>query len=218
MSQRPQNVGAKVPQYSFEEWKLYYESAEKVTDRRIALKSWNFSICIALFVGIAALANWAASHEPFRLIALAGIMLVAILGFVFSWLWVGQVIDYKKLNAAKFTVLNAMVPLVQFPDGCVSYEPFRREWDALKAADNRTAIRIPWLNTEALRSSNAELITPIAVMVAFLTTAAVVLLIAVTNFSTLKERALTFPASATTGQLNKVRVTSTEPAVSKGKP
>jgi hypothetical protein len=33
---------------AFDEFKLFYESAEKVTDRRNAANRWNYSICIAI--------------------------------------------------------------------------------------------------------------------------------------------------------------------------
>lgn len=39
--------------YSFEEFKLIYESAEKVTDRRLQTNRWNYVICIAISSAIA---------------------------------------------------------------------------------------------------------------------------------------------------------------------
>ena len=34
--------------HSFDEFKLYYESAEKMTDRRIANNQWNYSVALRL--------------------------------------------------------------------------------------------------------------------------------------------------------------------------
>lgn len=46
------------PRHSFEEFKLYYESTEKVTDRRLDTNCWNYSICIATLIAIAVLMKW----------------------------------------------------------------------------------------------------------------------------------------------------------------
>lgn len=51
--------------HSFEEFKLFYESTERVTDRRIQTNRWNYSICIAILIAIASLAKWALSNSAF---------------------------------------------------------------------------------------------------------------------------------------------------------
>jgi hypothetical protein len=53
---------------SFDEFKLYYESTEKVTDRRLETNRWNYSICIATLVAIAAINQL----EPYQLHANMG--------------------------------------------------------------------------------------------------------------------------------------------------
>jgi len=41
------------PRFSFDEFKLYYDSTEKVTDRRLETNRWNYSICVAILVAVA---------------------------------------------------------------------------------------------------------------------------------------------------------------------
>ena len=50
------------PKYSFEEFQLYYESTEKVTDRRQNGNKLNYSICVAVLLAIAYIWNWSIDH------------------------------------------------------------------------------------------------------------------------------------------------------------
>ena len=123
---------------SFDEFKLYYESTEKVTDRRLETNRWNYSICIATLVAI------------------------AVLAILFCALWVGQIRDFKKLNNAKFMVLNDMAPNLEFdiknPGAVVSYRPFEREWD--KLSELSALDEVGKSNIIALKSSNIEYFIP----------------------------------------------------------
>lgn len=65
--------------YSFEELKLVYESAEKVTDRRISLNKFNYSICTAVFLAIAFIWNWALTNPKY---AYAGILIALVLSII----------------------------------------------------------------------------------------------------------------------------------------
>lgn len=62
----------KITRLSFEEFKLYYDSTEKVTDRRIETNRWNYSICIAILVAIATITNWSLSTSALTWVGLSG--------------------------------------------------------------------------------------------------------------------------------------------------
>ena len=94
--------------YSFDEYKMYYESAEKVTVRRLAINSYNYTVCTAAIVAIAALTSWTWSRPEFRLITIGIDIFLPIMGILFCSLWVKQILDYKILNDAKFKVLDDM--------------------------------------------------------------------------------------------------------------
>ena len=49
--------------YSFEEYKLIYDSAEKVTDRRISNNKTNYSMSIAILAAIAIIWKWAIDNN-----------------------------------------------------------------------------------------------------------------------------------------------------------
>ena len=94
--------------YSFDEFKLYYELTEKVTDRRLATNTWNYGLCTGIMIAVASLTTWASSRPDFRLIMLLAILILSGMGALLCVLWTGQIRDFKELNAAKFEVLNAM--------------------------------------------------------------------------------------------------------------
>lgn len=162
---------------SFEEFKLIYESAEKVTDRRLARNSQNYSISVGIVLAIAVVANWSVSNSPYRYAGFTLITAVSIMAAVYARLWLKQILDFKSLNTAKFEVLNEMAPLLKFisengeDKKVVSYEPFRREWDILKNLNALQAPKNQRFKFKALKSTNAELFVPNAFFVIFLSTA-----------------------------------------------
>lgn len=90
------------PSYTFEEYKLYYETTEKVTQQRLETNRWNYSICAAIFVGIAALMNWSVSTPAFFVVGVIIAFLLCGLGSYFCVLWRRQIIAAKLLNQKKF--------------------------------------------------------------------------------------------------------------------
>ena len=161
-----------IKNYSFEEFKLIYDSAEKVTDRRIALNKFNYSICTAIFLSIAFLWNWSLTNAEYDLAGVFMVMILSIIASIFTFYWIRQIKDYKSLNNAKFNVINGMSENLFFPNesGDIkidSFEPFKKEWEELKvlsALQEKKKFRII-----ALKSSNLEYFIPKAFRVIFIT-------------------------------------------------
>jgi hypothetical protein len=167
-------MDAKTPtaeKLSFEEFKLYYESAEKVTERRLSANTWNHSLCVAIVVAIAVTINWTVSHRPFFYVGLVGVIVICAMATLFCSLWMGQVDDFKLLNNAKFKVLNQMAPNIEFdptrPGQAKSFCPFEKEWQVLQEV--KAAVAISQHKIVALKSSNIEYFIPKAFRVVFLT-------------------------------------------------
>jgi hypothetical protein len=146
---------------SFEEFKLYYESAEKVTDRRLEANRWNYSTCSAILVGVAALVKWGVSSPELRWIAVGTVLLLCLTAILFCQLWIAQVRDFKRLNNAKFKILNRMAPLLAFesssPGGVISYRPLELEWEQLKqegALDDMPHLRLLALRPRTWNNSS----------------------------------------------------------------
>jgi hypothetical protein len=155
---------------SFEEFKLYYESTEKVTDRRLDTNRWNYSACAAILVGIAAIVKWGVISTDLRWAGVVAVVLLCMMAVLFCQLWLAQVRDFKRLNDAKFEVLNQMARLIDFdssnPGRVRSYRPFEREWDRLK--EEGAVDRVRKLNIIALKSSHMEQFIPRAFQLVFL--------------------------------------------------
>lgn len=155
-------------QLSFDEFKVYYQSTELVTDRRIATTRWNYSVGVAILGGIALLINWALSNAQFLALGLTSAALLAAVATVFSYLWLRQIDDYKSLNNAKFEVLNEMAPRLRFADGSESgslpllqsYKPFLREWRKLADAKALVEVQGRRIRLTTLSAGNIERFLP----------------------------------------------------------
>ena len=153
---------------SFDEFKLYYESTEKVTDRRLSANTWNYSICIGILIAIAGIVKWSVGNTFFYL-GLTAIIVLCLMAVLFCSLWLGQINDFKYLNNAKFKVLNQMASRIEFdlahPDQMRSFCPFEKEWEALKEV--KAAVEIGQRKIIALKSSNIEYYIPQAFRLLF---------------------------------------------------
>lgn len=158
---------------SFEEFKLYFDSAERVTERRIAMNRHNYSVSAAILVAVAAIANFAITNERVRFIAICAILALSATTIIFCSYWIQQIDDSKQLNNAKFELLNEMAPRLVFEAGgftsqAKSYSPLQKEWDRLEKmqALGRVSVgRRPALL--ALKSSRAEYFVPQSLRIMF---------------------------------------------------
>lgn len=170
---------------SFDEFKLYYESTEKVTDRRLSANTWNYSICIAIIVAIAGIVKWSADTVALFYISLMAVLILSIMAILFCSLWLGQIADFKYLNNAKFKVLNEMAPLIEFsldhPNQITSFCPFEKEWKTLEEV--KAAVEIGRRQIVALKSSNIEYFIPQAFRVIFFLISMAVLLAVIFNWA-----------------------------------
>jgi hypothetical protein len=154
---------------SFDEFRLVYDSAERVTDRRVELNRWNYSINVAILIAVAAIANWSFQNPPLFWFAIVAAGVLCLMAIFLCSLWIGQVRDMKLLNNAKFKVLEEMAPRVEFDLGTAgvaeSYEPFRREWEILQQMKGLRSLRET--SIRVLRASNHEFFIPRAFQALF---------------------------------------------------
>jgi hypothetical protein len=175
-----------LPPSSFEEFKLFYESTERVTDRRVTASSTNYSICSATLAGVAVLLDWSLKRPSFLVVGLAAAFLLSAMAILFCSLWIRQIRDYKQLNNAKFSVLNDLAREVRFSespsDARRSYEPFKKEWDFMNAA--HATQRVGRSSLVALKASNLEFLIPRSFRLLFLILILLASAITARNWST----------------------------------
>lgn len=190
------NATSSEAKLSFDEFKLFYESTEKVTDRRLEANKWNYSICVATLVAIAGIIDWGLSRPHFLVIAIIATVMLCLMAVLFCSLWIGQIRDFKKLNNAKFDVLNQMAPRLAFGslDTAISYIPFVREWDLLQKAE--ALEEVSSIKLLALKSSKIEYLIPKAFRLLFVGILVLAILSAIINRELLFDSALAVPTKA----------------------
>jgi hypothetical protein len=164
---------------------MYYESTEKVTDRRLGMNGRNRSFYTTLVVAIAVAFNWAVANPQYLYVALAATALISLVAIVFSVYWSAQVQDLKRLNAAKFQTLAQMAPHVVMDSPhhpqMILFDTFTREWELLEKSGGlkqRTRIGV-----KALKASGAEMFEIYAVRTIFLLFSAISVIVLVVNWS-----------------------------------
>ena len=158
---------------SFDEYRMYYKSAERVTQRRLEVNRWNYSIAVTTLVAIGLVMVWGTSSGKNVPVGVAGVLMLSVIAFLHCTFWIKQIDDFKALNNEKFAILNDMAPHVRFqPIGPYerirSAEPFQREWDAMIEENalreiNRTGRR----RMLVLKSTAGEYFIPNAFRVLF---------------------------------------------------
>lgn len=168
---------------AFQEFQLYFDTIERVTDRRVSLNKFNYSVSVAIVIAIAAVANLAATTAQLRLASIMLILVAAALAILFCMFWVKQIDDAKQLNAAKFRVLSEMASRLEFDSTsglhAKSFHPFDKEWvylqDALTDAGQAKRLKV-------LKGSRAEYFVPRGFSVLFGLIIVVAALMAAVNF------------------------------------
>lgn len=154
-------IESEKPVYSFQEFRLMYESAERVTDRRLGMNRTNYTICLGVVIGIGLTTDWAVNHSEYFYWGMAAIMALTALGILFCIGWINQIRDFKNLNSAKFQVMAEMTAHMRFETEYgelpVSSRPFDREWEILQNTQNALTQHGP---SKALSSTTVEYLLP----------------------------------------------------------
>ena len=172
---------------SFDEYKLYYESAERVTDRRLDLNKWNYSVMTATLLAIGAVLVWSTQRADHELTGCVGVFILSLMAFLHCTFWIKQIDDFKALNTEKFRILNEMAPRVTFPDTAGAHLGFLRAVPARVAGDGGRR-RGPGDSVRArrrfvaLKSSSAEYTMARVFRLAFLLIALAIIGLAIADY------------------------------------
>jgi len=105
------------------------------------------------------------------------------MAILFCQLWLAQIRDFKRLNDAKFEILNQMAPQLEFdtsqPGRIRSYRPFEREWERLK--QEGAVDRVRKLKLIALKSSHMEQFIPRAFQLVFVSVVIALMFLTITT-------------------------------------
>lgn len=94
----------------FEQYRLYVESADKISDRRINTNVFFISLNTILLTMIGIF------YKNNILLAM-----LSILGFILSILWLLNIVNYIKINKCKFNIINEL-------EKFLPVKPYSYEW------------------------------------------------------------------------------------------
>lgn len=149
-------------------YKLAVEMADRVSARRLSTNAFFLSINTALLT----LTGFV--YEKLIGDKSAVLIFVAIAGIVLSMTWLFSIRSYKRLNRAKFTVINEL-------EKDLPFQYFTEEWNTLKrqtSDDSVKGLRQRWikLKDRYTELTNIETVVPIVIALVYVFVALSVIL------------------------------------------
>jgi hypothetical protein len=135
-------------------YKLFVEMADRTSARRAGTNTFFVTLhsALASIVGLIS-----ATHTPKHTSDRAGFLTVSIVGFVLSLTWWTLLRYYRRLNTAKFSVINSM-------ESTFPIRPYTEEWQNLHpsgGAPQQSGLR-RWLRRQSHREASlVEQVVPL---------------------------------------------------------
>ena len=137
----PEKYGDKYAEHLFAQYKIYIESAERISDRRQKTNEFFLSLNTALVTLLGFIAIKINSGQFFY-----AILLASISGMVICFFWYRIILSYKGLNGGKFKIIH----LIEKKLPLMLYET---EWEILERGENKKIYwsftnietKIPWV-------------------------------------------------------------------------
>jgi len=124
---REKDYSEKFKDHLLEQYKLFVEMADRVSNRRMQTNMFYTSLlsCLITVISIS---------KAFKLSNVV-ILTVSVLGVIICVLWCVHISSYRKLNAAKFEVIHMIEQYLPYP--C-----YREEWKLLEQSKYRLLSKI----------------------------------------------------------------------------
>ena len=122
-----EEYGEKFDDHLLEQYKIYVEMTDRGTTRRAHTNRFY----VSLLSGLLALLSVVLSKDDLAGIPTTVFLGVAGLGILLCILWFYTICDYRRLNSAKFEVINEM-------EKHLPQRPFDREWEILRKRKDGT--------------------------------------------------------------------------------
>lgn len=131
------SYGEKYKEHILEQYKIYIDMADKISDRRHNTNNF----FLTLNTGIISAIGIAGFIEKDKLIINKDFIFFLTIGLLFfCFAWYRLIRSYKDLNSAKFKVIHEI-------EKKLPIKPFDSEWEALTKGENRS-IYLPFSNIE----------------------------------------------------------------------
>ncbi len=149
----PEEYGDKYPDHLIEQYKLYVEMADRVSQRRDQSNRFYVALLGALAAILVIAARFVLSDggEAVKFIT-AAFLISGVFGAAISIIWLVNIRSYRTLNSAKFQVIHELEKEIPF-DG------YAKEWDILRPPDG---------SRKYLQLTIIEQFVPVLVCITFL--------------------------------------------------
>ena len=119
--QNKESYNAEETKTIFEQYKLYVEMADRISQRRMSANTFFTTINTLLFT----IATFIGSKH------LVWIIFIGVIGCVISFAWYFTLNSYRQLNSGKFTVINEIEKLLPLSG-------FSYEWEVLESGKKKS--------------------------------------------------------------------------------
>lgn len=110
-----EKYGENYSQHYFDQYKIYIESIEKISDRRESANKYFFALNSGIIVSAGFIVN-SSLGEGLKILAL---LILAVLGIIFSGTFWFLINSYKQLNSGKLRILHKIeenLPIKMYAD------------------------------------------------------------------------------------------------------
>jgi hypothetical protein len=144
----PDKYGGEYQNHLLEQYKLYVQMADKISERRQSANSFFLTVNTALiaFLGLVASPDGGGDAGVAASPPLPWVLVVSTAGVVLCYSWFRLVRSYKDLNSGKFKVVHAI-------ESRLPSSPYDAEWEAVGRGEDpmlylpftHVEIWIPWV-------------------------------------------------------------------------
>ena len=121
----PEQYGEKYPDHLLEQYKLYVEMADRISQRRDQSNKFYATVYSALAAVLLLTARFDLSDSALTIVFLA----VGTVGAALALIWWLNIKSYRAINSAKFDVIHEIETRLPFPG-------YQREWELLRPTDS----------------------------------------------------------------------------------
>ena len=127
----PETYGDKYPDHLLEQYKLYVEMADRVSQRRDQSNRFYVTIVSALAAIVVIIARFGVPADAANgSLTHIGFLAIGLFGLALSTIWFFNIRSYRTLNTAKFIIINKIEKQLPFAG-------YTEEWNILRPPSGR---------------------------------------------------------------------------------
>ncbi len=123
---RPEEYGEKYPDHLLEQYKLYVEMADRISQRREHTNRFYVTLLAALAALLVVLVRFTLlGDDGYTTLLNVVILCSGVFGAFLSWVWCLNIQSYRALNSAKFVIIHKLEKQLPF-------NMYKEEWNLIE--------------------------------------------------------------------------------------